>query len=123
MLLKIAGHNPVLVISRVGDKLRWHNFMRPSIWTQAISIMSTFALSSCMIALRSVLSHSAENTLPERSGQRRLALLGRQGGAARALADISVVVPHEDSGRIQEAHIFIGHTWCGQIERGLGLVK
>ena len=26
MLLKIAGHNPVLVISRVGDKLRWHNF-------------------------------------------------------------------------------------------------
>lgn len=51
-----------------------------------------------------------------------VALLGRDGGAARALADHAVVVPHEDSGRIQEAHIFIGHTWCGQVEVALGLV-
>jgi D-sedoheptulose 7-phosphate isomerase len=32
------------------------------------------------------------------------------------------VVPHEDSARIQEAHIFIGHTWCGLIEHRLKLV-
>jgi D-sedoheptulose 7-phosphate isomerase len=51
-----------------------------------------------------------------------VALLGRDGGAARALADHAVVVPHEDSARIQEAHIFIGHTWCGQAEAALGLV-
>ena len=51
-----------------------------------------------------------------------VALLGRDGGAARALADHAVVVPHEDSARIQEAHIFIGHTWCGQVEAALGLV-
>ncbi|MBL8288084.1 MAG: SIS domain-containing protein [Rubrivivax sp.] len=51
-----------------------------------------------------------------------IALLGRDGGAARAAADLALVVPHEDSARIQEAHIFIGHTWCGQIEAALGLV-
>jgi len=51
-----------------------------------------------------------------------IALLGRDGGPARALADRAVVVPHEDSARIQEAHIFIGHTWCGQIECALGLL-
>lgn len=51
-----------------------------------------------------------------------IALLGRDGGRARALADRAVVVPHEDSARIQEAHIFIGHTWCGQIECALGLL-
>ena len=51
-----------------------------------------------------------------------VALLGRDGGAARALANQAVVVPHEDSARIQEAHIFIGHTWCGQVEAALGLV-
>ena len=51
-----------------------------------------------------------------------VALLGRDGGAARTLADHAVVVPHEDSARIQEAHIFIGHTWCGQVEMALGLV-
>jgi D-sedoheptulose 7-phosphate isomerase len=51
-----------------------------------------------------------------------IGLLGRDGGAACAAVDVAVVVPHEDSGRIQEAHIFIGHTWCGQIEAALGLV-
>ena len=49
-------------------------------------------------------------------------LLGRDGGAAKPLVDCAVVVPHEDSARIQEAHIFIGHTWCGQVENALGLV-
>ena len=34
---------------------------------------------------------------------------------------LAIVVPH-DSARIQEAHIIIGHTRCGQIERTLGLV-
>jgi D-sedoheptulose 7-phosphate isomerase len=51
-----------------------------------------------------------------------VALLGRDGGAARAWADVAVVVPDDDSARIQEAHIFIGHTWCGQIEAALGCV-
>lgn len=55
-------------------------------------------------------------------GVATVALLGRDGGDARRLADVSVVVPHADSARIQEAHIFIGHTWCGQIEQALGLV-
>lgn len=52
-----------------------------------------------------------------------VALLGRGGGPARALANLALVVPHDDSARIQEAHIFIGHTWCGQIEQALGLVR
>lgn len=55
-------------------------------------------------------------------GVSRVALLGRDGGPARALADLAVVVPDDDSARVQEAHIFIGHTWCGQIEMLLGLV-
>jgi phosphoheptose isomerase len=48
-------------------------------------------------------------------------LLGRDGGAAADLCDVAVVVSHVDSARVQEAHIFIGHTWCGQIESALGL--
>jgi len=55
-------------------------------------------------------------------GLHTIALLGRDGGSARLRAELSIVVPHDDSARIQEAHIFIGHTWCGQIERRLGLV-
>lgn len=55
-------------------------------------------------------------------GLASVALLGRDGGPARALADIAIVVEHEDSGRIQEAHIFIGHTCCGLVENALGLL-
>jgi D-sedoheptulose 7-phosphate isomerase len=55
-------------------------------------------------------------------GVSSIGLLGRDGGAAKTLVDRAVVVPHEDSARIQEAHIFIGHTWCGQVENALGFV-
>jgi len=56
-------------------------------------------------------------------GVTTIALLGRGGGSARQLADLALVVPNNDSARIQEAHIFVGHTWCAQIESRLGLAS
>jgi len=50
-----------------------------------------------------------------------VALLGKSGGKAIDLADISIVVPSESTDRIQEAHIFIGHVFCEIIEAGLEL--
>jgi D-sedoheptulose 7-phosphate isomerase len=32
-------------------------------------------------------------------------------------------VPSRTTARIQEAHIFIGHLWCGLIERHLGVAQ
>ncbi len=55
-------------------------------------------------------------------GVTSVALLGQDGGGARALAGRAIVVPHDDTARIQEAHIFLGHTLCGQVELALGLV-
>jgi D-sedoheptulose 7-phosphate isomerase len=48
-------------------------------------------------------------------------LLGRDGGKLKALCDVALVVPSDTTARIQEAHIFIGHTLCGLVERSLGL--
>ena len=45
------------------------------------------------------------------------ALLGRDGGRLESLADMAVVVPHQVTARIQEAHIFILHHWADVIER------
>jgi len=56
-------------------------------------------------------------------GVQVIALTGRDGGKMKAMADISVVVPSEITARIQEAHIFIGHTLCGDVEIQLGLVE
>ncbi len=52
-------------------------------------------------------------------GMTTIGLSGRDGGAMRELCDLCLVVPHADTARIQEAHIFIGHTWCALIEEAL----
>ena len=49
-----------------------------------------------------------------------IALLGKGGGLASELADISIVVPSDTTARIQEAHILIGHIFCELIEQELG---
>ena len=43
-------------------------------------------------------------------------LTGRDGGALKTLADVAVVIPSDDTQRIQESHIAIGHVWCELIE-------
>ncbi|MBE7427325.1 MAG: D-sedoheptulose 7-phosphate isomerase [Ideonella sp.] len=48
-------------------------------------------------------------------------LLGRDGGPLKPLCDVPLVVPSDTTARIQEAHIFIGHTLCAMVEEALGL--
>lgn len=54
------------------------------------------------------------------AGMRVIGLLGRDGGALRALCDVAIVVPSQTTARIQEGHIFIGHTLCALVEEALG---
>lgn len=64
--------------------------------------------------------HSANVVLAVRAarelGVACIGLLGRDGGALAGLCDQAVVVPSPTTARIQEAHIFIGHTWCAMVE-------
>ena len=55
------------------------------------------------------------------AGMRVIGLLGRDGGALRGLCDVALIVPSPTTARIQEAHIFIGHTLCAMVEEALGL--
>ena len=48
-----------------------------------------------------------------------IALLGRDGGKLESLADMAVIVPHDVTARIQEAHIFILHHWADVLERAV----
>ena len=54
-----------------------------------------------------------------RTGVHTIGLLGRDGGALRALCDIAIIVPSAATPRIQEAHIFLGHALCELIESSL----
>ncbi|GHV03428.1 phosphoheptose isomerase 1 [Campylobacterota bacterium] len=49
-------------------------------------------------------------------GMRSIGLSGKDGGEMRELCDINLIAPSNDTPRIQEMHIFIGHTLCHIIE-------
>jgi D-sedoheptulose 7-phosphate isomerase len=48
-----------------------------------------------------------------------IGLVGGDGGDLARLVDIPLVVCSDDSARIQECHITIGHIICGAVEREL----
>lgn len=48
-------------------------------------------------------------------------LLGRNGGQLGGLVDLPLVVAADETARIQEAHIFLGHVLCVLVEHGLGV--
>jgi D-sedoheptulose 7-phosphate isomerase len=48
-----------------------------------------------------------------------VAFLGKSGGPLRALADVAVVVPSDDTARIQEIHLALEHAICGLVEEQL----
>ena len=54
-------------------------------------------------------------------GCRTIALLGRDGGSIKEVADLSLIVPSHDTPRIQEGHIAIIHIICDLVEKTLFL--
>ena len=49
-------------------------------------------------------------------GMQVVAFTGRSGGKLAAKADLLLAVPSEDTPRIQECHILLGHIWCEMLE-------
>jgi len=49
-------------------------------------------------------------------GCKTIGLSGRDGGKMNTLCNVNLVVPAEDTPRIQEMHIVIGHTICHLID-------
>jgi D-sedoheptulose 7-phosphate isomerase len=46
-----------------------------------------------------------------------IGFLGKDGGDALALVDVPILVPSNDTQRIQEGHIAIGHIICALVEQ------
>ena len=53
-------------------------------------------------------------------GCKAIGFSGRGGGEMNALCDVNLVVPSDDTPRIQEMHILIGHTICQLIDNEFG---
>lgn len=52
-------------------------------------------------------------------GMKSVALLGRDGGGTKGLADVDILVPGTATARIQEAHKVLIHLLCGGVEERL----
>lgn len=46
-----------------------------------------------------------------------IALLGRGGGKVKDICDLPIIIPSDDTARIQEAHITIAHIICEVVEK------
>jgi D-sedoheptulose 7-phosphate isomerase len=54
------------------------------------------------------------------SGVVSIGLLGKGGGPSARLTDHSIIIDSDETARIQEAHLLIGHTLCEYAEIKLG---
>ena len=78
----------------------------------------------CLIAIST--SGKSKNILravesAKSKGMMVIGLTGCEGGELSKQATVSVIVPSVVTARIQEAHILIGHWWCGAIEEALSV--
>ena len=48
----------------------------------------------------------------KKHGAKTIGLLGKTGGKIKDIADIAIIVPGDNTARIQESHIMIGHIIC-----------
>ena len=64
-------------------------------------------------------SESVNNafTQAKKQGMVTIGFLGKDGGTSKNLVDLAIIIPSEDTQRIQEGHITIGHIICGLVER------
>ena len=78
----------------------------------------------CLIAIST--SGKSKNILravdaAKAKGMNVIGLTGGEGGELGNQATITVIVPSAVTARIQEAHILIGHWWCGVVEEALSV--
>ena len=48
-----------------------------------------------------------------------VALTGRDGGKVKDIAQLSIIIASDETARIQEAHMFIGHWLCEALDDAL----
>ena len=78
----------------------------------------------CLIAIST--SGKSKNILravesAKSKGMMVIGLTGGEGGELSKQVTLSIIVPSAVTARIQEAHILIGHWWCGAIEEALSV--
>ena len=52
----------------------------------------------------------------KKKGMTVIGFLGKGGGASKDMVDVPIIIPSDDTQRIQEGHITVAHIICGIVE-------
>ncbi len=55
----------------------------------------------------------------KKKGMTVIGFLGKGGGPSKELVDIPIIIPSDDTQRIQEGHITVAHILCGIVENAM----
>ncbi len=61
-------------------------------------------------------------TVARKLGVYTIGLTGASGGRLRDLVDVLIAVPSEETPRIQECHILVGHALCDAVEQSIAAI-
>ena len=78
----------------------------------------------CLVAISTSGASESVNAAVRKAkevGAQTIGMTGRDGGVLAKLVDIALIVPSQDTQRIQEVHITVGHILCDLIEQELFL--
>ncbi|MCI0413106.1 SIS domain-containing protein [bacterium] len=90
------------------------------VYAQQIAVLAEPGDLAVAISTTGTSSNIVEGLRAARRKQCRTAgLLGRNGGAAKELCDVALVVSHDSTPRIQEVHGLCIHVVCQLLERNL----
>jgi D-sedoheptulose 7-phosphate isomerase len=56
-------------------------------------------------------------TIARKMGIYTIGLTGASGGRIRGLVDVLIAAPSDETPRVQECHILVGHALCDAVER------
>ena len=102
------------IITALGNDIGYH-----SVFARKVEALANHK-EDVLIAIST--SGNSENILhavkyAKANSIRTIALTGKGGGKLKDLVDLALVVPSENTQRVQEAHITIGHILCDIIEQ------
>lgn len=112
-LKAIALTTDTSILSAVGNDFGFECVFSRQIEALCESNDVLFAISTSGNSINIIKAINAAQSI----GAKVIGLSGRDGGAMRDICDMNLIIPSDDTARIQEMHLFIEHTICDIIER------
>ena len=96
---------------REGEAISWH----------LANILKISEDDTCRIVFNEITKSAVKESIKEARKKDMLVIgfLGKSGGKIKEMCDIALVVPSDNTPRIQEVHTFTVHLLCEIIERGV----